>query len=361
MDSFNLLPEEVMSDILTHLPTESVLDCKLVSKTWKNLIQHPLFSKMHTNRLVNHSATACSTDSCKLGFLASTCEGRLYYFGYIENRQTQIRRINLKPPFHYDTFVGSFNGLICLAGREGSVCIYNPMTKEYVILPQPKIKFCKYDSRWIGFGYLVSTNEYKVVQVNELEKEPNFVEVVVYTLGSGNGWRNIGKFELGSNHVFFGGYGVNSWQCRGVFADGALHWIHRIQRIIMVFDLADEKFRQHLASPPFPRVSSSNIGGFGGTLFYAHKCYDPITKDYMCTDFWLYKEKNDRYGHHSLGRSREFTAECSVPLALTKNGDVLSCDFDCLNIYDRKTFTPKKLVDVNDIFFSYILSHARTR
>ncbi|KAI3923323.1 hypothetical protein MKW98_026916 [Papaver atlanticum] len=48
-----IFPTEILSDILNRLPTESVLECKLVCKIWKNLIQHSSFPQMHLARL-NH-------------------------------------------------------------------------------------------------------------------------------------------------------------------------------------------------------------------------------------------------------------------------------------------------------------------
>ncbi|RZC56045.1 hypothetical protein C5167_014901 [Papaver somniferum] len=51
MGNFNMLPLEIMLEILSRLPTEVVLECKLVSKSWKNCTQHPSLSQMHLNHL----------------------------------------------------------------------------------------------------------------------------------------------------------------------------------------------------------------------------------------------------------------------------------------------------------------------
>ncbi|XP_026444902.1 kinesin-like protein KIN-14K [Papaver somniferum] len=47
MDYFNSLPVEITLDIFKRLPVDTVKACKLVSKTWKNLIHHPKFVVMH--------------------------------------------------------------------------------------------------------------------------------------------------------------------------------------------------------------------------------------------------------------------------------------------------------------------------
>ncbi|RZC53161.1 hypothetical protein C5167_012016 [Papaver somniferum] len=55
MDYFHILPVEITLDILKRLPVETVKECKLVSKTWKNLIHHPKFAEMHFTRLCDSS------------------------------------------------------------------------------------------------------------------------------------------------------------------------------------------------------------------------------------------------------------------------------------------------------------------
>ncbi|XP_026419967.1 F-box/kelch-repeat protein At3g23880-like [Papaver somniferum] len=189
------LPVNIMLDILTRLPTESVLESKFVLKTWRDIVRHPSFSQKHSNRLL--SSVDDSEKAC--------------YVEYSENNDTptRTRRINLPPEFNCYTFVGSWNGLICLHNI-GVFVIWNPITKEHAALSGFTLK-CVYH----GFGYLASTNEYKVVRINDPEpNSPNSLEIEVYSLGSGNGWRNVGKLNsrISSARI-------------GVLANGALHWI----------------------------------------------------------------------------------------------------------------------------------------
>ncbi|RZC63762.1 hypothetical protein C5167_025509 [Papaver somniferum] len=51
MGNLNILPSEILTDTLIRLPTESVLECELVCKRWRNLVRHPSFSHRHLTHL----------------------------------------------------------------------------------------------------------------------------------------------------------------------------------------------------------------------------------------------------------------------------------------------------------------------
>ncbi|XP_026459487.1 F-box protein At3g07870-like [Papaver somniferum] len=206
MEYFNLLPEEITLDIISRVPAESVLECKLVCTNWRCLVGHPSFSKMHLDHL-NHPAT----DSGELNFIAFTSSDwwtnyNFRYFEYDENHESiermRIRRLNVKIPFGWGTiFVGSCNGLICCYSS-AYIWICNPINREYILLPEINRVGMYY--RGNGFDYVSSTNEYKVVTII-FEKETEFtefMEVHVYTLGSGKGWKNLGKFNLGTRDIW---------------------------------------------------------------------------------------------------------------------------------------------------------------
>ncbi|XP_026420275.1 F-box protein At2g23160-like [Papaver somniferum] len=62
MGNFNMLPSEIMLEILSRVPAEYVVDCKCVSKPWRNLLQHPSFSQLHLNNLNGRSSVHDSGD-----------------------------------------------------------------------------------------------------------------------------------------------------------------------------------------------------------------------------------------------------------------------------------------------------------
>ncbi|XP_026439224.1 F-box protein At3g07870-like [Papaver somniferum] len=344
MNHFNKLPEEILSRV----PSEWVLHCKLVCRNWRNIVSNdPSFPLKHLYHL-NHPS------SCKLGFLALIDNNRFYFFEYKDDQNHELRkpieriRRMITTPIKGACFVGSCNGLICLAGEKHDipVCISNPFTKEYANLPEIRIDGDDFIYQSIGFGYLTSTNEYNVIAVHVFKTD--MIEVHIYTLGSGNGWRNLGKF----NSEFCPMCSLDHEL--GSFADGSIYWVNTNLATILIFDLIEEKFCEHLEPPPFPLdtdLRNHRIGVLDGFLYISI-----LDEGEDGFDIWLLKKKNDNQvkkegeEHPSLEWSKEFRVDEKHSLAVTKRGDVLtylSCD-NYLNIYDTKASTSKGLVDFKE-------------
>ncbi|XP_026389189.1 putative F-box protein At1g53550 [Papaver somniferum] len=350
MEYFNFLPDEITLDIISRLPTENVLKCKLVCRNWRSLIRHPSFSKMHLHHLYHPAA-----DSGKLGFITLTYpvgrkKGSFQYFEYDENHESieRIRKFNFKSPFGedtiYTTFLGSLNGLICVTRHRFGVtetCICNPITREYIMLPE--ISRVGMNRGISGYGYVSSTNEYKVVRIM-YENKTEVKEVYVYTLGSGNGWRNIGKLNFES---------IALWE-EGVFVKGVLYWLDCEFRMIVPFNLAEEKFCKNLSLPFPPDYNSADwykLGVLDGCLSFA------INKNVNggeCWDVCLLKKKDDNLGmieqegHQSLGWNKEFGVYDKAIFAVTKRYGVLTFNGNHINIHDLEATTSKTVVDFEE-------------
>ncbi|XP_026438587.1 F-box/kelch-repeat protein At3g06240-like [Papaver somniferum] len=136
------------------------------------------------------------------------------------------------------------------------------------------------DAETSGFGYVSSTNEYKVVRVM-FSNDTEFVEVYIYTLGSGNGWRNVGKFNFGA------------YLEEGIFVDGVLYWLDYESETIAPFDLAEEKFFEPLSFPVPPEDNASadyKLRGLDGCLVCAMNL--PVNGA-DCWNTWILKKKVD--------------------------------------------------------------------
>ncbi|XP_026421789.1 F-box/kelch-repeat protein At3g23880-like [Papaver somniferum] len=313
MKNLNNLPTDLLLDIIIHTPIDSILDCKLVCRSWRDLVSHhPSFSQLHLSRLNS------STDSGKTSsFIVKSRNQQLHYFEYNdETVNHSLRRFNLTLPFTSEYMViGSFNGIVCLYKSDHTSLICNPVTRNYVVLPKFKGGCGEYVYCSSGFGYLPLTNQYKVVVLYKLRREPSFIEVAVYTLGSGKGWRNVWRsgfpFRLCYNET-------------GVYANGALHWKENDEKgRVLVFDLTEEKFRQCLSPPPAPPKPEEGmrlnyfIGQLGGVLY----CSIYYFMSDIHSDIWLLNEKEDigdmkdQVEHEPLAWSKLFFCPGKEPLA----------------------------------------------
>lgn len=178
-----------------------------------------------------------------------------------------------------------------------------------------------------------------------MSPKTNFIEVYIYTLGSGKGWRDLGKFDLE--------FSPKPDYEHGSFANGTIYWVNAEENTILTFDLVEERFCGHLAPPPLPpntHLRIDTVGILDGFLYIA------VYEGDECFGIWLLKKKNDNHGkkegeeHQSLGWSKEFRVNQSHSLAITKGGGVLTYTNNeyALNIYDTKASTSKRLVDFEE-------------
>ncbi|KAL9363934.1 hypothetical protein Peur_041807 [Populus x canadensis] len=117
------LPLDIISHILSRLPVKSLLRFKCVSKSWCSLISYPQFNRMNLNVAIADS--------------------------YVKHQRQRL--ILISPSFHslypvqyslkkwgFDdfTFIGPCNGLICVSCDLDTVLLFNPCTKESMIIPK---------------------------------------------------------------------------------------------------------------------------------------------------------------------------------------------------------------------------------
>ncbi|XP_026402912.1 F-box protein At3g07870-like [Papaver somniferum] len=350
MGNFNKLTVDLISNILTRLPAETVLDCKLVSKSWNKVISHRLFPQSHLNHLLNNLDSAGGSGG-KFTFLFVNdnpihAYRQFHYFEYAENSSSEeqpfhkITRMKLNPfPFRYYNVIGSCNGLVCLNGVHDNewvnyepIYICNPITRECVFLPEFERTDDHGEPLVTGFGYASSSNEYKVVRMYYLLKEHSLLYVEVYTLGSCKEWRNIGKKIDKDMRLFV--------DRRAVCVNGALYWGLKDGKFV-AFDLVNETFVESPKS--FTTGSNFTLGIFGGYLSADH--YD---RDSKTSDILLLKKKEDG----SLGWIKEFSirnkdAEEIVidSLVLTRRGTVLCHSKTNVLIHDLNSSSSKILVN----------------
>ncbi|XP_026378115.1 F-box protein At3g07870-like [Papaver somniferum] len=233
-----VLPEDIILNIFSRVPFESLFECRLVSKTWNYFISN-----------LNSPSSSSSSSDSKVSFISlnmlQSPKFQLLYLEYDEtnnNNEQQLRISEINhPPFSRvpywlsmisggnapyqkikSVIIGSSNGLICLSiPRDGyfgdfddPLYIFNPVTREYISLPICGGN-CLNGRNVFGFGYNSKTNEYKVVRIYyESKGHTEAGQVQVYTLGAGSGWRNKGEIacSLQTNNSYSPGMNVDGEQ-----------------------------------------------------------------------------------------------------------------------------------------------------
>ncbi|XP_026451597.1 F-box protein At3g07870-like [Papaver somniferum] len=328
------LPSDISLNIFSRLDVDSVLDCKLVCRTWRNLVKNPSFarSRLACRKLLlqnfdeNDTHQDLSSDTCETfqsGFLSleelgnKSDDCRLHYVEYDVNFKKKFYEIKNKtiniPPIKktYLTMIGSCNGLICSTVRHhrlnDPIHICNPVTLEYVYLPR-YVSGVGTHKMASGFGYSPSTDEYKVVRIYKKSVHTAWC-FQVYILGNeSRKWTDEKEIPNRFENCFR--------YSTGILVNGERYWLEQASKIV-AFSLADEEFRD-VASPPFVERSGyddKRLCAFGDWLCLLDK------------EFTVYAETR------SL-----------IPLAFTKKGKVLFWqDHRFVSCYDPETAILEKL------------------
>ncbi|XP_026394329.1 F-box protein At3g07870-like isoform X1 [Papaver somniferum] len=380
------LPEDITLNILSRLPAESVLECKLVSPNWLRILHcnATYFAVKHLHhqlrQLADYKAKHGGADKLDSGcgiLYAMRYDRRLLKaklcFGNYGQRMShedlshlhcqnmhspldqygvsKLKTINHDPfrTWENQLIVGSCNGLVCVNlmsrhGFEDPIYVCNPLTREYIYLDKFN-QDCKFqDSMFIGFGYLSQTDEYKVVRI--FKGQDLMAQVQVYTLGDGIGWRDKGELDMLLQSE------------PGIFVNGSLYWFECLEQEIVAFDLVSEVF-QVIQSPT---CLDSTLNSYtclcllGGCLCLAYQ--DP----YGPLELWLYREEKDS-GRGTNDKkhcfwSKEYmiaseTKGLYTPVALTERGEILLWTGKMLCCYDPKTACLVELASCSDMSKSF--------
>ncbi|KAI4319891.1 hypothetical protein MLD38_033435 [Melastoma candidum] len=251
------LPREIILDLLSRLPVTSLVQFRLVCRSWRALTEDPLLADGHLSLmamsspfLVFHSDYPIRN---QLGFVELSAAVQAGARDDGQKPCFAVKRFSL--PFRdsmpeFDV-VGSCNGLMCLSDsfyRE-PLRVYNPFTGEFRDLPESR-QYVDQDVVF-GFGYSPTMKKYKAIKsVYYYANSPKTAshrrprrlrhmqsEVQVLTLGDPcPSWRSLGKAP----------YQIERKQTEA-FLHGRLHWVtgprrYRSARQIVSFDMTEERF-----------------------------------------------------------------------------------------------------------------------
>ncbi|KAJ4830803.1 hypothetical protein Tsubulata_016942 [Turnera subulata] len=172
--------EDVLTQILIHLPFKSLGKFRCVSKRWNSLITHHLPPRLYP--------------PCGILFLMFSGHNKQYEYVTLDTN----RNAPFSSPTLVDELAGgmyivrSTNGLLLLRNPRADYgdyyCVYSPITKQKRVLPRLD------DSLYnvcLAYDPLISTANYKVIGMCKLVKGPDRksqCEIVIYSSETGL-WR----------------------------------------------------------------------------------------------------------------------------------------------------------------------------
>ncbi|KAK8484733.1 hypothetical protein V6N11_014482 [Hibiscus sabdariffa] len=336
------LPEMLVLDILSKLPVKSLTRFKCVCKLWSSSFQTPLFITQHhhnhlTNDHLNHLVKRCDGET-----LSDLC-----YFSQLSAEKGQD--FSLKQNIHLPVFEieyythdvkvhGPQNGILCLV-CDVNICLWNPSTREFKILPQSSNQRLPSAARTrfagLGFGYDSQTDDYKVVRfiANIFEYDcygtscydHTTVQVELYSL-KGNSWKEISDPMISEPDV-----GVCDTTLPDNYVNGFYYW-HSYDDSILSFDMVNERFST-LPLPGFNLpVELINYNGLLGAIVYPRQGTPKSFDLWVMNGFW----------------TKQFSIESvpgvERPLGFWKNGELfLESSDNELVLFDPSTREFKNL------------------
>ena len=308
-----LLPDNVVFDILTRLPVKSLIRFRCVSHSWNSTITNPIFITKHLDLAsslsdINNNGYLLFTPLRNYPDPSSTQQWTT--FVYNTNRTlTQISRFEIPFP---NLIIGFCNGVFCLAAKNDdsdekdltrSLYLWNPSIRKLkkLLATHPA------DRAVSGFGYHPQNNDYKILRVTfaiqQVTRKP--AEAEIYTLST-DSWRkaviSVESFS-GSDSGPNGSVDEVYFPTRLCF-NGALHFIafSGDHKFILSFDINDERFREILLPQNylegivkhFERLAmfkgSLALIVFGEDLVeMSDRCYIWMMKEYGVVESWARK------------------------------------------------------------------------
>lgn len=230
----NMLPCDLLAEILSRLPSKNVCQLKSVSKHWLNTISTPHFKKLHYQKSIKNPLLILIDESIKnYNYFTKTLT-----ISTINNLQ-QNPTLNLDKSFTLDILFQnhtnfSFTHCFICYNIKNSIWLSNITTQQKLELPPLSLPMISFD-----LGYIPCSNEFKIV--HGFGKKDDRVGYEIITLKDYNfvptSWRVL------ENHN-----NLYTRKIASLSVNGSIYWlIHDIQdnkKRIVCLDLENEEFRK---------------------------------------------------------------------------------------------------------------------
>ncbi|CAK9326408.1 unnamed protein product [Citrullus colocynthis] len=263
-----LIPPHILQVIFSNLPISNLPTCRLVGKTWNDLVLDYassckslpqaffLFTSQRTIPDANHSYRLRYCNP-KIHCISTNTMGSVASFG-IDSDSSKIFIFN------------HCNGLMFITKHtNGGRCdgILNPMTNEFFKLPGPEID----DFYTIGFGFSPNTNQYKLFKVRFRPLESSCV-MEVFRLGR-NGTNQWNHFKCLPFNIHY----------HGAYLNGVIYWIGKEKGnnfAIYALDVETERIDRIVTSLEVGPYEHSRevIETFNGSVYVTIFMFEPSCK-----------------------------------------------------------------------------------
>ncbi|XP_051134001.1 F-box protein CPR1-like [Andrographis paniculata] len=344
-----ILPFELIEDILRRLPVKSLKRFCAVAKSWFLLIESENFRKLH----LRQSLLSNSNRSLLLGGLG------LYNIKLDAMDKAEV----MKPPFYYksvDWISNSCHGIVLV--MSDPPVLWNPFSTDYRVLPDCAVEYETpaeaYPKTAYGFGYDSSNDDYKVVRIVEVRHKFSHVwiasEAKVYSLKS-NSWRRIEDFPYPLPFL------KGNWR---VHVRGSMHTLvedpnNEDEIRIMCFNVQTEKHYQMML-PQGVRTD-----GFDVTLDVLDGNLSMVCTKRQRIVIWVmndYGVKESWFKLLSVSTPAIERNDIVKPLVYSKDGKMvlLNCDDKRLIWYDLRTKAIEEVIVEGMPFVFYAESCVET-
>ncbi|PSR92680.1 F-box/kelch-repeat protein [Actinidia chinensis var. chinensis] len=301
------IPEEIVLEILTHLPIRSLLRFKCVCKHWQHRISNSKFSFS----MQRHRSMIMCKGMYRLPFNLYVIDNEKEAF----LREVPRPRQNKNKEMSLDWFqiLGSCNGLL-LVSYSRKLYLWNPLTRQCTKL---LISLSWWDSYsgCTGFCYDSTTDEYKVVM--------GLGSVAMVASIRSKSWVTI-PYPY-KEKIIYSGPVVNErlyWRVDYIDNNGMSTEDHDKSKIhqIVYFDPVTDKFVEVPA--PRPTIEEWNVvmglGVVDGSLCVVRNCENRYAEVFIVKESWT----RMFIINNLTGLCGAFKYEL-VPLCFTKNGEVV--------------------------------------
>ncbi|XP_059635812.1 F-box/kelch-repeat protein At3g06240-like [Cornus florida] len=321
-DLLQIIPYDLVMEILSWLPVKSILRFKCVSKSWLAMLTNPHFVKLHLTRSSNSKLVLTCSLNSMYSLEPPIPMRNLFVSSWTDiveaaasDDDVKVEGIEIVNPCNYEqkAFVriaGSCRGLVLCykPGHRGTLYLVNPSTREVKRLPDLPLISENYAfaiSR--GLGYDASHDDYKVVQILSPYYSTEFITCVYSLKSKSNSWRRISDSPLS----------IQEDSC-GLFLNGKLHWFNQDMSKMGFLSLDEEKF----GYVPLPDIILTPQLFTPGLIGIVKGCLYLVSEASCCgLTFWVMKE----YGMRETWTKFEFGISCDTMKPLdfpNDDGDV---------------------------------------